>query len=128
MEKETNGNVIVRRIDSILVMKNDTRANLCRELGMKQPTFSTWLARGTMPKADELYQIAKYLNVSMEWLLYGEDSGKLANDEILLLDKWRDLTADDKEEIMHMIDFKAQKKDSRNSKCGCLGEYGRAYI
>ena len=34
--------------------------------------------RGRVPKADELLRIAKYFNVSIEWLLTGEDNnGKM---------------------------------------------------
>ena len=105
---ETNGNLIVRRIDEILVKTKDTRANLCRVLDMKQSTLSTWIARGTIPSVTDCMKIAEYLHCSVEWLVYGTEN-KMSNEELQLLEKWRNLSADDKEEIMTLINLKNKK-------------------
>lgn len=41
--------------------------------GIQASTISNWKVRNSIPKALELYKIAKYKNVSIEWLLTGEE-------------------------------------------------------
>ena len=41
--------------------------------GIQASTISNWKVRNSIPKAMELYKIAQYKNVSIEWLLTGEE-------------------------------------------------------
>ena len=59
-------NEMIERIKTKVPLKN------IESLGFSQSTIATWKSRNTFPKADDLYKIADYLNVSMEWLLTGE--------------------------------------------------------
>lgn len=43
------------------------------ELGIPAQTISSWKTKDIPPKAPELLAIANYLNVSIEWLLTGEE-------------------------------------------------------
>lgn len=62
---------ITSRIDNILATKNMSRAELCRQVGITPTTYSSWVSRGNAPQSDCLYKIAKYLGVSMEFLISG---------------------------------------------------------
>ncbi len=50
------------------------QAWLCRKLGMSSGSFSNWITRGFMPKADTAQIIAESLGVSVEYLVTGKDS------------------------------------------------------
>ncbi|GHV80496.1 hypothetical protein AGMMS49944_22870 [Spirochaetia bacterium] len=47
---------------------------LYRKTGIPKGTFSSWKNRTIIPRADEAYQIACALGVSVEYLLTGRDS------------------------------------------------------
>lgn len=67
---------ILERIESLVSLKE-----LRTDLGFAQSTIATWKHRNALPRSDDLYKIAKHLNVSMEWLLTGEeDSNALPGD------------------------------------------------
>lgn len=40
--------------------------------GINTSTIRVWRLRGTVPQADVLWNIAEYLGVEPEWLLFGE--------------------------------------------------------
>lgn len=50
-------------------------------LGFSSATISTWKKNNRPPRADDLFRIAQYIGVSMEWLLTGQ---KMYMDEIFL--------------------------------------------
>lgn len=60
-------------------------------LGRSTGATSSWKA-GRMPKLDILMEMADYLNVSLDYLVYGKQSGlsnELNDDELELLDIYR---------------------------------------
>lgn len=59
---------IIKRIKELLT------PNELEKLGFSISTVSSWKQHNTIPKTESLYKIAKYLHVSMEWLLTGEES------------------------------------------------------
>lgn len=98
--KETNGMKIVERIDIALRKKGENdRVQLCKILNIPKSTISGWSSLGNVPKLEQAFALARYLNVSLEWLVYGEEneqkseleqkysqlneSGKIAVDSIL---------------------------------------------
>lgn len=67
---------MIKRIEFFVPIKT-----LVEKLGFAQSTIATWKSRNSAPKSDDLYRIAKYLGVSMEYLLTGEkESGALPDD------------------------------------------------
>lgn len=44
-----------------------------QDLGIPNQTISNWKTRNAPPKAEELLKIAIYLDVSIEWLLTGQE-------------------------------------------------------
>ena len=61
-------------VDMIERIKSKTTLKELEPLGFPSSTVSSWKTKNSFPKADDLYKIAKYLNVSMEWLLTGEET------------------------------------------------------
>lgn len=49
-----------------------TQPTLGKMIGVTKATISLWEAGTTSPKGENLYALAKSLNCSSEWLLYGE--------------------------------------------------------
>ena len=49
-----------------------TKAVLARELGVSHVHVLNWL-NGQSPRIEQFYGIAKFFNVSMEWLFNGEE-------------------------------------------------------
>lgn len=50
-------------------------------LGFSSATISTWKKNNRSPRSDDLFKIAQYIGVSMEWLLTGQ---KMYMDELFL--------------------------------------------
>lgn len=57
----------------ILKEKKITTDALGKQTGVKNSTIKTWL-RGSNPRSmDDVRKVARHLNVSLEFLLFGED-------------------------------------------------------
>lgn len=76
------------------------------------------LKKGTIT-ADRLYLIANYLDLSMEYLITGEERlqkeplPKLTDEESIILELFRKTAPTDKTEIKEYIEFKIQKKKAQ---------------
>lgn len=64
---EFSAELIINRIKDLCELKELEKINISPQV------ISNWKSRNSIPKADDLYRIAKYLNVTMEWLLTGEN-------------------------------------------------------
>ena len=65
---------ISQRIFFELERQNRTQKELSESTGISTSTISAWNKRGTTPSADVIYPIAKFLGLSLEYLLIGEDA------------------------------------------------------
>ena len=70
---EVTGKAIVDRIDTLIKARNLKRKAVADAVGISLQPFTSWANRGSLPSSDIAYRIAKYLNVSIEWLLTGEE-------------------------------------------------------
>ncbi|MDK4497940.1 helix-turn-helix transcriptional regulator [Fusobacterium necrophorum] len=77
MKKEI-GAAILSRVDSLLLEKNMTRAELERKADLGNGTLRNW--SNSMPSIDKVQRVARILNVTLDYLYHGAD-----NDEIRLL-------------------------------------------
>ena len=66
---EISGRAIVSRMSQLGELKEYAIA-----CGIQASTISNWKVRNSIPKAMELYKIAQYKNVSIEWLWTGEET------------------------------------------------------
>lgn len=117
---ETNGMKIVERINEICKKKGIVRKEISNTLNMPDNCFSNWSARGTIPAADIALKIAKYLNVSLEWLITGTESEGLSLEEREILEKWNSLEEGQKETITILLNALAEQnaKKERSPKAG----------
>lgn len=60
---------IIERILQIMDSKHLNQTELCKILGIKDSTFSSWKTRGTDPPAKYLVLICEFLGVSVDYLL-----------------------------------------------------------
>jgi transcriptional regulator with XRE-family HTH domain len=100
-----------RRILEELDYLNTTRAELARYLGTRQSTVESWLKRDSIPAADTALKIARFLNVPLEYLIDGtraeeRKSVQLSDYEKRLLEESRELTPEDKAELLAYIAMK----------------------
>ena len=70
---EISGIKLINRIDDTLKDQNKTRKYLCEKLNIFQGTMATWKTKNIMPPVKTLYKIAAELNVSLNWLILGDD-------------------------------------------------------
>lgn len=61
------------RLKTILKSIGKTQIDLCNDLGYPLQTFKNKKVRKTFPSIEELFNIAEYLNVSVEYLVTGEE-------------------------------------------------------
>lgn len=99
---------LIDRMKSIKPLKDIIEAT-----GIPQPNISAWKTRNSFPKADDLYKIAKYLDVSMEYLLTGIESGKnqpeLSEKEIEIIKQYRKCDLQSKNHIELIVEALAGK-------------------
>ena len=62
---------VIKRIVDLLEENNTQDKELCDYIGVAQSTFVNWKNRGTDPKPKYLSAIAKFFNVSTDYLLDG---------------------------------------------------------
>lgn len=65
---------ISERIFDILKEKKITQTQLANALSTKQSTIASWKKQGSQPSSTLIVDIAKTLDVSIEYLLTGEES------------------------------------------------------
>ena len=81
-KKETLGD----RVERLLGGHRGGRAAMCRDLKLHPNTLANWFKPDYAPKIDNMYKVAQYLNVSLEYLWTGEYKGEVHDieDEIFL--------------------------------------------
>lgn len=115
---------IYERIKEICDEKNITISYLEAQIGISNGSISKWKTQ--MPKTDNLYSVAKYLNRSIEYFLMGEGEimsrdRKLSREEEQILAYYNELGEEDKIIVKaKMIKLlrrqrSAQEKDSSDS-------------
>lgn len=65
---------ISQRIFSELKRQGKTQKDLSEAIGISTSTINAWNKRDANPSADAIYPIAKFLGMSLEYLLIGEDT------------------------------------------------------
>lgn len=100
-----------KRVKEELNYLNKTQADLARFLNVSQSSVQQWLQKGSIPAADTALKIARFLNVPLEYLIDGtraeeKKSAQLSDYEKRLLEESRELTQEDKAELLAYIAMK----------------------
>lgn len=97
-----------------------SQKGLALHLGKAQSTISQWLTQGRAIPSDHIIPICEYLNCSVEWLLTGNSiqNQNLFNSAVVqdFIALYRQLSAEDKEEIKDLINFKIERSKKENGK------------
>ena len=112
---DSNGLMIVRRIDSLRKEKNVSRQDVATSAKCSLQSFTNWSARGTIPPADVALRIAKYLGVSVEWLITGHEAEEMSADERRLLSMYRELDVRDREDVLGIVEGKVDRAKNAES-------------
>lgn len=114
---QANGKDFVARVDRLLVEQKKTKEQIKKECGLSRNSFDCWKARGTIPAADVVYRIAKSLNTSIDFLLFGIEEKTLSYNTKKLVDEFLELTPENQLTVAEMIgsllrrQFELKKKD-----------------
>lgn len=87
---------IVERMFYLMEQKNIKSSELSEFLGVNKSVVSTWKKRNTNPPSEMLVKICELLNVSLNFLITGEElkiDNKLSKEEQYIIDLYRKLTA-----------------------------------
>ena len=104
MEEQTHMTVSERMFAFIDARKDKSAAGLAKLLGVSTGQTTSWRQRNCDPPVKYLPQICEYLGVSIAFLVTGEEAKVdlakvLAEDEAVLLERYRSLDADGREII-----------------------------
>ncbi len=109
------------KLEQLLKEKHLTLNKLAKGAGFAQSPTTRWKT-GTMPNAETLVKICKYLNVSADYLLDLDETPPpiLTDQEQELLEHFRQCSPGEKESILLLANAGAnkaeQEKESLNSK------------
>lgn len=90
------------RIDTLLTQTQQRRADLCRGTGIPEGTIRNWI-KGKTPPIDSAVKVANFFNVSVDWLLTGNEAMKpsfYSDEEQDLVNYYRMLNDRDREYLM----------------------------
>lgn len=79
---------------SICKLRNIPAGTVCADCGLSQGIHSKW--KDSVPKSDAIIKIAKYLNVSIDYLLTGEDMS-IPTEYKSLISSYEQLSKDNKQ-------------------------------
>lgn len=118
---------IIDRILKLLKEKNKTQVDICNYIGIKPNVFTTWKTRGTDPPARHLVQICEFLDVTLEYLLTGNENSQNIKPEIKteqaisdtskeLLKVFESLPMRERVKLLNVVyDFEEQYRNSGSS-------------
>jgi SOS-response transcriptional repressor LexA len=106
-----SGEKIVFRIDGLLEMKDLTRADACRYAKINPGAMTDWAKKGTIPAADTLLSIAKYLQTTVEYLLTDKPPEGIPPETLETARKIAALDPKDRQDILDFIGIKLKKTE-----------------
>jgi len=96
------------RLDQLMEKRQLKRIHLSNDTGIPEGTIRQWY-RGSMPNIELAAKIAKYFNVTTDWLIMGDQTGEEVKVHFLeseeeLIEVYRKLTEKQKETIKNLLD------------------------
>ena len=107
---------IVKRIKQKCAEKGTTMGTLEKELGFANGSIRRWDER--VPGADRVLILANRLEISVDWLLTGKESGNLIPEEQQLIDYYRKADDRGKRSILRTAESESTELESSASKLG----------
>ena len=114
--------MFIEKLEKIINEKNITMNRLAKNAGFSQTSTDRW-KKGSLPSAEALIKVCKYLNVSADYLLdldTGAPPPILTDQEQELLEHFRQCRPGEQDSILLLANAGAakaeQEKESSNSK------------
>lgn len=103
---------IIERISKLIKERKMTANSLCAELGIYKGAVTEWKNGKVKPSAEILIGISRIFNISLDWLMLGEDKvinlNDLAQYELQLLKYFRQLPENEKYRTLGNIEAKVE--------------------
>lgn len=101
----------VERLDYLLNLKNKNRQTLCAKIEISRTSISNWSNLRTAPSVHTILKIASFLEVSVEYLLTGEEKkiGDIPEDVLTMAYEIMTLDKIDRDEMQVILNFKKKK-------------------
>ena len=97
------------RLKKVCKLKGTTVSKMLADLSMSTSSTGSW-KKGMLPKGEALKAISEYLNISVDYLLFGDVRfTPITDDEREFLDKYNQLSDIDKGKIIEIIDVLLQE-------------------
>lgn len=101
---------LLDRIENLIKEKGVKPFQITTELGLASSTFSDWRKGKAKPSLDAVVKLSKYFNVSIDYLVFGEDLNEVDSLEFSnsldaeVLTKFRSLTPELQNRAVSYID------------------------
>lgn len=95
---------IVDRIQMKTKEKGTNIKTLEKEIGIGNGTIRRWDERS--PQCDKISLVANYLQVSLDWLIFGKENDNLTPEEKQILEAYRHAEPDMRKAARKMLDVK----------------------
>lgn len=108
---------IIERILQTAEKKDIKQSTIAKHIGKNNNQVTSWKERNCNPPAELLPPIAELLGVSIQWLMTGEEqAGELPTEEKELLNEYRQLPPEEREEVRNIVRMKLDKIKSKEGK------------
>jgi transcriptional regulator with XRE-family HTH domain len=85
--EDSNSNDFWKRTKALIKARNVKQETICEETGISLGTLRGWITHSRLPDAAQAVRIAKALQTSVEYLVTGEDTNPLAQENAALKEK-----------------------------------------
>lgn len=106
---------ISQRIFEELKKQGKSQKDLALATGISSSTISSWKKHGTNPLADSIVPIARFLEISLEYLLTGEPKDEfsvLTSNQQTIVQVFKSLTETQQGEIIGRAKMLAEQNDA----------------
>lgn len=125
---EVNPVALVNRIEKKISETGKIKSiyALGKVCGISDQTILNWRYKGSSPTIDKLSKIAAVLEVSLDWLVYGEDNiSKISSEEHQELCRLYDAAEDDARHYALVILRDSAERKKGFPQRACAGQDGR---
>lgn len=92
---------MIERILELMSKEDITAKKLTQDIGISSSAISEWKKGKAKPTSEAIIKMAKYFNVTTDYILLGKSNDlKLSNEEKKLLEIFQNLSTDDKTILM----------------------------
>lgn len=106
---------ITERLFLVLSNKNLSQKEFAKAINVNEKTVSAWKKNNSLPSADKISDISDFLNISLEYLLTGQEkspSSYLTENEQKIIDVFKNLNNTQQGEIIGRAQLMAEQNES----------------